>query len=217
MQNTTAIIRIPLEKLLPHPENPNRMSKQTFEKLKRHIAGSHNYEPLIVRNHPEIENHFEIINGHHRADALRQLGETFADCVVWNVDDDRTRVLLATLNRLGGKDELAAKIELIKNLSEKFNIKELAKLLPDTKSTIEKLKDISKPLPDIADNSKLFLNTLVFFLDDEQIKIVESALEKAMPAKGGKSEKLAQAITIISQDYLKIDLSALGGKAGRQI
>lgn len=187
---------------MPHPENPNRMSKSTFEKLKRHIAQSGNCEPLIVRKHTEIENCFEIINGHHRADALRQLGETFADCVIWNVDDDQTRLLLATLNRLGGKNELSAKIELIKNLNEKFSVKELSKLLPDTKSAIEKLKDISKPLPQIADNSKLFLNPLVFFLDDKQIKIVNTALEKAMPAKGTKAEKSAKAITIIAQKYL---------------
>ena len=130
MQNT--IIRIPLDRLLPHPENPNRMAKATFEKLKNHIKQTHKYEPLIVRSHPEIENCFEIINGHHRTKALSQLGETFADCVIWDVDDDQTRILLATLNRLGGKDELNAKVSLIKNLSEKFSSKELAKLLPDT-------------------------------------------------------------------------------------
>jgi len=200
---TQNIVRIPLDKLLPHPENPNRMSKATFEKLKRHIAQSHNYEPLIVRNHPEIENHFEIINGYHRATALKELGETFADCVIWDVNDDQARILLATLNRLGGKDELAAKIELIKNLSEKFSGKELSKLLPDTKGAIEKLKDITKPLPGIADNPKLFLNTLVFFLDDEQIKVVEAALEKAMPPKGTKSEKMTAALTVIAEAYIK--------------
>ncbi|MGA2915790.1 MAG: ParB N-terminal domain-containing protein [Sedimentisphaerales bacterium] len=207
MQNQTTIIRIPLDKLLPHPENPNKMSKQTFEKLKRHIKQSHNYEPLIVRSHPETENHFQIINGHHRADALRQLGETFADCVIWNIDDDQARVLLATLNRLSGKDELSLKAELIKSLSEKFSSKELAKLLPDTKSAIERLKDITKSLPLSEDDTKAFLNTLVFFLNDEQIKIVEAALEKAMQQSrdsngAGKSEKLANAITAVAQQYL---------------
>jgi ParB-like chromosome segregation protein Spo0J len=206
---TQNIVRIPLDKLLPHPENPNRMSKATFEKLKRLIAQSHNYEPLIVRNHPEIENHFEIINGYHRLTALKELGETFADCVIWDVNDDQARILLATLNRLGGKDELAAKIELIKNLSEKFSIKELSKLLPDTKGAIEKLKDITKPLPQLADNPKLFLNTLVFFLDDEQIKVVNSALEKAMPQslerkrQETKSEKMTAALTVIAEAYIK--------------
>ncbi|MDD5134939.1 MAG: ParB/RepB/Spo0J family partition protein [Phycisphaerae bacterium] len=217
MQNQTTIIRIPLDKLLAHPENPNRMSKQNFEKLKRLLKSQisnlkFQYEPLIVRRHPEIENSFEIINGHHRADALRQLGQTFADCVEWNVDDQQTRVLLATLNRLGGKDELSAKIGLVKKLSEKFSSKELSRLLPDTKQTLEKLKDITKPIEGFANNPKLFLNSLIFFLDDEQLKIVETALEKAiqqsrdsLSLRGDgavtKSEKLAKAITTICKNY----------------
>jgi hypothetical protein len=203
MQNLTAIIRIPLDRLLPHPENPNRMSKQNFEKLKRHIKQSHNYEPLIVRKHPEITDCFQIINGHHRAEALKQLGETFADCVEWDIDDDAARLLLATLNRLGGKDELNAKASLYKSLSIKFSVKELVKLLPDNKQTIEKLKDITKPLEGFAEDKKAFLNTLVFFLNDEQIEIVETALEKATQADGAKSEKMAKAITVISKHYLK--------------
>jgi ParB-like chromosome segregation protein Spo0J len=203
MQNQTTIIRIPLDKLLPHPENPNRMAKANFEKLKRHIKQSHNYEPLIIRKHPEIENAFQIINGHHRAEALRQIGETFADCVQWDINDDQARLLLATLNRLGGKDELNAKASLYKNLSEKFTVPELGKLLPDTKQAIERLKDIAKPPAQFADDSKAFLNTLIFFLDDEQIKIVETALEKAISADGTKSEKMARAITSIAQQYLK--------------
>jgi hypothetical protein len=203
MQKETSIIRIPLDRLLAHPENPNKMAKATFEKLKRHIKQTHNYEPLIVRRHPEIENHFQIINGHHRAKALTQLGETFADCVEWDVDDDAVRLLLATLNRLGGKDELASKASLYKNLSIKFSVSELTKFLPDTKQAIERLKDITKSLPQPGDNSKAFLNTLVFFLNDEQIETVESALEKAMPPDGTKSEKLANAITKISKNYLK--------------
>jgi ParB-like chromosome segregation protein Spo0J len=208
MQNTNTIIRIPLNKLLPHPENPNRMAKANFEKLKRHIKQTHNYEPLIVRKHPEIQDSFQIINGHHRADALKQIGETFADCVEWDIDDDAARLLLATLNRLGGKDELNAKAALYKSLSIKFSVKELVKLLPDNKQTIEKLKDISKPLEGFADSSKAFLNTLVFFLDDEQIETVEAALEKAAQqsrdSNGAvtKSEKQAKAITVISKHYL---------------
>ena len=212
MQNTNSIIGIPLDKLLAHPENPNRMSRATFEKLKRHIAQSGNYEPLIVRKHPEIEEHFQIINGHHRAKALKELGETFADCAVWDVDDNQVRILLATLNRLGGKDELAAKSELIKNLSAKFSSKELSKLLPDTKVIIERLKDIQKLIPPPACagvNSgvgvkQAFLNTLVFFLNDEQKRTVEAALEKAMPAEGGKAERMAAAITIIATKALSV-------------
>jgi ParB-like chromosome segregation protein Spo0J len=229
------IIQIPIDKLLAHRENPNRMSKCAYEKLKRHIGESHNYEPLIVRRHPTIENSFEIINGHHRAQALRELGESFADCVEWEVDDDQARILLATLNRLGGKDRLDAKINLIKNLSEKFNSRELAKLLPDTKTVIEKLKSIEAQIKNsqyqIPDFKSEMPNSLVFFLDDEQMKIVEAAIEKAATRlrcastrqaentedteikntaatkarryKETKAQKMADAITRIAEEWIK--------------
>jgi len=201
MQNETTIIRIPLEQLLPHPENPNRMSKANFEKLKLHIKQTGNYEPLIVRKHPQREYFFQIINGHHRCEALKQIGAKTADCIQWDADDNQVRILLTTLNRLGGKDELSMKIEIIKKLSEKYNSKELSKLLPDNKQTIEKLKDITNPLQNFTADAKAFLQTLVFFLDDEQLKIVQKALAKASQ-NSSKAEKKALAITKIAAEWL---------------
>ncbi|MHB0945818.1 MAG: ParB/RepB/Spo0J family partition protein [Sedimentisphaerales bacterium] len=213
------IIRVPIDKLFGHPENPNKMSRGSYEKLKRHIGQTHNYEPLIVRKHPDIEGGFEIINGHHRAQALGELGESFADCIEWDVDDDQTRILLATLNRLGGKDELSAKIDLIKNLSGKFNSKELAKLLPDTKTVIEKLKGIEAQIKNeqsMAAWAKSppyeteMPNSIVFFLNDEQMRIVEVAIEaeisdvryQTSDGKETRAEKMAKAITAISREFL---------------
>lgn len=219
MSKQTTIVRIPIDKLFAHPENPNKMSKQTFEKLKRHISQSHNYEPVIVRRHPDVDDAFEIINGHHRVRALGELGESFADCVEWQLDDDSARVLLATLNRLGGKDELSAKIDLIKNLSEKFSSRELAKLLPDTKAVIEKLKSIESQIQNNESMAAWAKSppyefqmpcSLVFFLDDEQMRIVEQAIERCESEKGEKSvkgetraEKMADAITVIAGKYLE--------------
>jgi len=201
MTNQTTIIRIPLEQLSAHPENPNRMSKSNFEKLKLHIKRTGNYEPLIVRQHPDEPGRYQIINGHHRAEALRQLGVEAADCVQWQADDEQVRILLTTLNRLGGKDNLAVKIEIIKKLSEKYNAKELAKLLPDSKQTIEKLKDITKPLENFKADSKAYLQTLVFFLNDEQMRTVQTAISKAMPTTGTKAEQSAAAITRIANEW----------------
>lgn len=202
MHKDTTIIKIPLDNLLPHPENPNRMSKANFEKLKNHIKQTGNYEPLIVRAHSEKQECYQIINGHHRAEALKQIGETYADCSVWDVDDDGVRVLLTTLNRLGGKDALSLKIDLIKKLSAKYNSKELAKLLPDTKAVIEKLKNITKSLPQFADNSKTFLHTLVFFVTDAQLKIIEKAIAKASK-NSSKAVKKASGLTKIAIEWLK--------------
>jgi len=200
MTNQTTIIRIPLEQLLAHPENPNKMSKANFEKLKLHIKQTGNYEPLIVRKHPKLENRFQILNGHHRYEAIKQISETFADCVEWDVSDDEARILLTTLNRLGGKDDLSMKIEIIKKLSEKFNAKELSKLLPDSKQTIEKLKDITKPIENFCADSKAYLQTLVFFLTDEQLEIVQKAVSKASK-NSSKASKKASAITKITKEW----------------
>jgi len=43
------ILSIPLSQLVPHPDNPNRMSKATFAKLVRNIERTKRYEPLVVR------------------------------------------------------------------------------------------------------------------------------------------------------------------------
>jgi len=225
MHMPKTIIRIPIDKLFGHPENPNKMNRSSYEKLKRHIGQTHNYEPLIVRRHPDIEGGFEIINGHHRAQALGELGESFADCIEWDVDDDQARILLATLNRLGGKDRLDAKINLIKNMSEKFNSKELAKLLPDTRTVIEKLKSIESQIQNeqsfsawassfakaTEDRKSLpykfeMPNSIVFFLNDEQIRIVEAAMNiatKAQRHKETKAEERAKAITRIAEEWIE--------------
>ena len=137
MQNT--IIRIPLDKLLPHPENPNRMAKANFEKLKRHIKQSHNYEPLIIRKHPEIENHFQIINGHHRAAALKQLGETFADCVQWDVDDDAAEFEIRQV--LGDHKSFAPLGTLFETTSMIFGDAVISRLMEITKTDESALKN----------------------------------------------------------------------------
>ena len=133
---------IRIEKLLPHPDNPNVMSEATFRKLVRNIERTGLYEPIVVRPHPHKKDHFQIINGHHRVKALEQLGRYEADCVVWDVDDEQTAILLTTLNRLAGSDIPAKKIELLKKLTERMETVQLAKLLPQTAKQIERLANL---------------------------------------------------------------------------
>jgi hypothetical protein len=205
MTKKTTIIRLPIEKLFSHPENPNLMSKVNFQKLKNHIGESGQYEPLIVRKHPQIKGSYQIINGHHRFKALKEIGEKNVDCVQWEATDDQVRILLATLNRLGGKDQLSFKTDLIKKLSQNFSTNQLLKLLPDKKETIERLKEITKPLENFLAEQKSFLNSFVLFLTNEQSKIINDALAKASPREGSKSFKMAAALTKIAQDWLNIN------------
>ena len=120
-QHTKNKVRtIAIEKLLDHPSNPNKMSNANFKKLRRNIKETGFYEPLIVRP-ARRDGYYQIINGHHRARVLRELGYKKADILIWDVTEKQTNILLATLNRLIGKDSPDAKAKLLKRLSKRMN------------------------------------------------------------------------------------------------
>jgi ParB/RepB/Spo0J family partition protein len=200
---------IGLDKLVAHPDNPNQQSRVNFGKLVRNIERTGRYEPIVVRPHPEREGHFQIINGEHRYKALAKLGYKTADCIVWDIDDAQTDILLATLNRLGGSDELGKKLNLLKRLNKRMESAELAKLLPQTAKQIERLTNLK--MPSISEtNAKRFLNPMVFFVNDAQQETIEEALSLAKESRSEKTKALkrAAALTQIAEDFLnhsKID------------
>ena len=247
------VSRIALDKLVAHPDNPNRMSKTSFAKLVRNIERTGRYEPLVVRpcpssslrTGPQKNSHssssrnpdddriscFQIINGHHRWQALRELGYKTADAIVWDIDDQNADILLATLNRLGGSDILEKKLALLKRLNQRMQVGKLAKLLPLRAGQIERLTEltISDCRTAIENRKSKILNPLVFFVNAEQQKTIENALSLApvqhkLPsgerpmaahdAKGaglgsigaGKAAKNAAALTYIAQQFLNLKL-----------
>jgi ParB/RepB/Spo0J family partition protein len=199
---TNEICSIAIDKMIPHPDNPNRISKVNFAKLVRNIERTGRYEPLVVRPCPDKKDHFQIINGHHRCQALIKLGYKQAEAVVWDIDDHQTDILLTTLNRLGGSDTLEKKLVLLTRLNEDMKSRELAKLLPMNSKQIERLVNLKMPSMPTVKSS--FANPLVFFVDDEQRKIIQEALSLA----GQKQEikisaaRNAAALTAIAEKYL---------------
>ncbi|MCJ7730661.1 MAG: ParB N-terminal domain-containing protein, partial [Sedimentisphaerales bacterium] len=206
---------IPITKLLAHPANPNVMSEATFRKLVRNIERTGLYEPIVARPHPKKKNCFEIINGHHRVKALEQLGRKEVDCVVWNIDDEQTAVLLATLNRLSGSDVPAKKIELLKELTKKMGTVELAKILPQTAKQIDRLINLKLADVPIKADAEKFAIPIVFFVNRQQQEIIEKAIDVAYLAPGftwgldsgndkpTKAQLRAAAITKIAKHFIK--------------
>ena len=168
---------VPIEKLVAHPDNPNRMSAKIFAKLVRNIERTGRYEPIVVR--PKGDS-FEILNGHHRVKALQQLGFKTVDVVVWDVDDKEAGILLATLNRLGGSDVLEKKLALLNRLSKQMQIRTLGKRLPQTATQINRLTKMRRPTTPANMNRKSLAGPLVFFLNVKQKKVVENALSRAV-------------------------------------
>jgi len=205
MRETTIqnrVSSIPIDKLTAHPGNPNRMSKRNFSRLVRNIERTGRYEPLVVRRQGDG---FQIINGHHRCRALRELGYNSADAVVWDVDDAEADILLSTLNRLGGSDVLEKKLALLERLNRKMHAREMAKLLPFTRSQIERLKNLKVPSAPANISVKSFAVPMVFFLSDDQQKIVTNALASVRESQNEKTKAAgnAAALTYIAQRFIE--------------
>jgi len=188
---------LPLDALEPHPENANRMSADRLEKLKGHVARTGRYEPIVVRPIPvrsaecgvrsKRQNgaRYQILNGHHRARVLRELGHTRARCDVWTVDDDEARMLLATLNRLEGRDDPKARARLVAHLATGRSAEDLARLLPEPPDAVERLLRLAEPPPEpVAVESLAPLpEALIFFLSAEQHALVSEALKEVQNAE----------------------------------
>ena len=198
------IRHLPLEKLIPHPENPNRMSRANFGKLMRHIKQTGCYEPLVVRRHPQKRGCFQIINGYHRCAALKKLNHATAQAVVWDVDDEQTDILLATLNRLGGRDILDRKLAILRRLCAKRSARELAKLLPQTKGQLERLTGRVSLARAQEQKTKVFAIPVVFFVNHAQQEVIEKALDQAATESTAKTRaaQRAAALTDIVTRYV---------------
>ncbi len=201
---TNSVQSIALDKLVAHPDNPNQQSGANFAKLVRNIERTSRYEPLIVRPCPDKANCFQIINGHHRCHALAKLGYKTADCIVWDIDDEQTDILLATLNRLVGSDELSKKLKLLKRLNKRMESGELAKLLPQTAKQIERLTNLKKPAGPAKIAENCFANPMVFFVSDTQQQQIENALSlvEVPEAQVTKAAKRAAALARIAEHFL---------------
>lgn len=199
-----AVCSIALDKLVAHADSPNRQSRVTFGKLVRNIERSGLYEPLTVRPCPRKDGCFEIINGCHRWRALGELGYKRVDCIVWDVDDEEAEILLATLNRLGGTDELGKKQALLRRLNKRRESAQLGKVLPQTARQIERLVKLEQPSAAAKAKAASFANPVVFFVDDTQQQIIENAISLVgeCETKMTKGTRRAAGLATIARYYV---------------
>jgi ParB-like chromosome segregation protein Spo0J len=136
---------LPLDHLVPRADNANAMSPRLFRMLVAHLRESGRCPPVIVRPHPSIADRFEILDGHHRVRALREIGEKNAPCEVWHVDDGQAAMLLVTLNRLHGSDDPFRRGALLASLRDRLGAAALAARVPDAAAQVQRLIDLQMP------------------------------------------------------------------------
>ena len=98
------LVDLPVKQLLDAPWNPNRMDRSMSERLRRSVQHFGLVENIVVRSRPDRT--YEVVSGHHRLEALRELEHTTAPCVVLDLDDAQTRLLAQALNHIQGEDDL---------------------------------------------------------------------------------------------------------------
>ena len=201
---------IALDLLYEHPLNANLMPEGRVEKLTHNIGRSGRYPPLIVRAHPELSGHFQILDGKHRVEALRRLGLREALCYFWPCDDAEALVLLATLNRLEGEDVPARRADLLAELSALLPPEQLAELLPEDAAQINDTialldLDAERLLADLelaATRQRAAGPRLVSFaVLPEDEAVIEEAIAAAAVGLDGRNTR-GRALGLLARRYL---------------
>lgn len=169
---TTSLQTISLTMLHDDPRSANMMSTERFNKLRSNIERYYQLPPLIVRPHPEISGAFMIVDGHIRKRVLANVGMEDAPCLVWELDDDESGLLLATLNTLRGEDHPHKRAQLIESLIPTFGKDYLGMLLPESEAQIDDLltllehedMDIREAIQRHQEAEKALLPTMLTFV-----------------------------------------------------
>ena len=175
---------IELERLRSNPHNSNVMGERMLAKLVGHIGRTGRYPPVVVR---PVDDRYEILDGHHRVEALRRLEHATARCVVWEVDDDEALWLLATLNRLQGQDDARKRAALLRELGQRVERAELGRRLPDSDKRLKRLREMTARVgaPRLPRPMEAMPEAVHFFLLPVQRKRLEARLKEV----GGTREE----------------------------
>lgn len=202
-------MRIPLDRLRPHPANANVMDEERLEKLAENIRRENDYPPLVVRPHPEEAGCYQLLDGHQRADVLRRLGHEEAVCYVWPCDDRTALVLLGTLNRLEGQDDPLKRAELLRELTELVSPEELAALLPESAALIRQSLDLldldlEGLLADLERETDAGdgLRAISFVVSREEGQVIEAAVAQVIEPLEGQNRR-GRALAYIARTHLE--------------
>lgn len=194
------IIDAPIEVLRDAPVNANKLNGAKFAELVASIHRIGFVVPIVARDLGDGD--FEIVDGHHRVKAMRELGELKVPTLVVQGNED-PRVIALALNRLRGETDLAVASVIIDELLEMglshadlsitgFTEKEMTELVASLEQSDLDIDDLgAASLPDeVGDPSaRPFLLELTF-----KSKAELTAVRKALRKAAGKGNDLADGL-----------------------
>jgi ParB family chromosome partitioning protein len=208
------IVNLPIDSIQPADWNPNEMDESMMAHLRCSIQRFGLCVPLVVR--PLGNGGYETIGGAQRLAILKDLEMDSAPCVLVQADDAEARLLSQALNHIAGGDNLGLRAQLLREILESKSQDEVLALLPETAASLQALtsigeQSITQALQHWEQTQKARLRHLAFQLTDQQLNIVEKALQRLLPLTDGRFEgpnKRGQALFLLCLGYLERENAA---------
>ena len=106
-------------------DNPNKMSEETFEALKKAIQKYGYIVPIIV------DKDLKIADGEHRYLAYKELDMKEIPAYILDISDPDRRILRQVMNKLKGEHNYMADLEEFKKLNALNKLSDLKIVLPE--------------------------------------------------------------------------------------
>ncbi len=211
---TLEIVQIEIDDIQPNPRNPNELSEDKMETLKRDIREFGFKQPILVRERSgplDGGPAYELIDGEHRWRALRELAaETVPAVVIAAGDDDadlatismnllrgefipiKLALLLADLNKRIPEDELGRRLGM-DGAEIKDNLR-LAAFTDDLPAKVREARDYEeRSAPEI----------LRFVMPKRDAEVVERVIASLMTTKGEKNDR-SKALVKLAREYERL-------------
>lgn len=201
------IVDLPIEEIQPASWSANEMTTEMKEHLRSSIERFDLVVPLVVRH--TKDGLYETVGGAQRLAVMKVMGATTVPCVFVHIEDTEARLLSQALNRIAGEDDLGRRADIIRDLLEAMPEQDILAILPDSAENLRALASIGETT--IADQlwsrqraQSARLHHLRFELTQDQMAIVEEAMERAQAGPGGRQgvNRKVQALMEICESYI---------------
>jgi len=179
------IQEIKLDLISPNDYNPNEMLDKTLKTLRRSIERDGFLQPIVIRENPEKEGAFLIIDGEHRYTVMKEFNKETIPALVMEADESEAMVLTINLNRIKGIMSATKLADIIQDLGQRFSENELEDYLGYNAEELQRFSEL-------LDMQRNGLNGVINETQKPNIsdKELEDLLENSTPDLTAKSEEL---------------------------
>jgi len=154
------VLDLPVEKIVPNPYQPReRFDEGALKDLADSIKAQGLQQPIIVRNHPDIEGTYQVVMGERRLRAHRLLERMTIKAIVRETSDDQMEILALTENLQRDDLTIMEQARALSKLTERFEtLQAIADEIGKSVTYVTKrlaLLELPGEIQDMLDNGKI--------------------------------------------------------------